>query len=574
MIKNLLKLFSYNEKIILFFLILIFILFSILDIFGLYLLSIGISGIFDQNNIYYFYDNLNKININFLTNWSLNSFYLFILIFFLFKNIFFYTFYYWQANFIANVSSSISSKLFEKFLNIDYVKFIKLDIAENSKNLTNDVSRSIQLIGIINTFVKEIFLLLLIVLIMLYVNLNFFLSAITLIFFLLLIFKILYSNKLKNFGNLNQYYTAKQIKRILDTFNLFVEIKLYNLVRYFYLRFKAESYKKEISEQKLNLIINIPRLVVEVFFVILLYLFFNFFTKDNINIVINDLSLLVILSLRTIPSIISLNRSLFDLKFCKPSLDILVKKFDQSKKFDHSKFSSALEKKLIANEEIFAFKKNIVFHNVSFSYSNNKRILNNINFQIKKNQIIGIEGESGSGKTTLLLLLFGFIKPSSGKILVDNLDISKFKYEWKKKISFAPQDTILINDSLYENIAFKSELSKFEKKEIDAALKNSTSEKFLKKKYNNTMIEDKGLNFSGGQKKRLGLARALYRKRDLYIFDEPTSFLDNNTSDKILKKLKLFLLDKTSIIVSHNEKFLKLCDKVYHLKNGKLFLKK
>jgi ABC-type multidrug transport system fused ATPase/permease subunit len=211
LIKNLLKLFSYNEKIILFFLILIFILFSIFDIFGLYLLSIGISGIFDQNNIYYFYNNLNKININFLTNWSLNSFYLFILIFFLFKNLFFYTFYYWQANFIANVSSSISSKLFEKFLNIDYIKFIKLDIAENSKNLTNDVSRSIQLIGIINIFVKEIFLLLLIVLIMLYVNLNFFLSAITLIIFLLLIFKILYSNKLKNFGNLNQYYTAKQI---------------------------------------------------------------------------------------------------------------------------------------------------------------------------------------------------------------------------------------------------------------------------------------------------------------------------------------------------------------------------
>ena len=568
MIKNLLKLFSSNEKITLFFLILIFILFSIFDIFGLYLLSIGISGIFDQNNIYYFYNNLNKININFLTNWSLNSFYLFILIFFLFKNFFFYTFYYWQANFIANVSSSISSKLFKKFLNIDYIKFIKLDIAENSKNLTNDVSRSIQLIGIINIFVKEIFLLLLIALIMLYVNLNFFLSTITLIIFLLLIFKILYSNKLKNFGNLNQYYTAKQIKRILDTFSLFVEVKLYNLIHYFYLRFKAESYKKDISEQKLNLIINIPRLVVEVFFVILLYLFFNFFTKDNINIVINDLSLLVILSLRTIPSIISLNRSLFDLKFCKPSLDILVKKFD------YSKFSTASEKKLVANDDIFVFKKNIVFNNVGFGYSNNKRILNNINFQIKKNEIIGIEGESGSGKTTLLLLLFGFIKPSTGKILVDNLDISKFKHEWKKRISFVPQDTILINDSLYENIAFKSELSKFEKKEIDAALKISTSEKFLKKKYNNTMIEDKGLNFSGGQKKRLGLARALYRKSDLYVFDEPTSFLDGNTSSQIIKNLKFFLFKKTAIIVSHDTKILKFCDKIYYLKNSKLFLKK
>ena len=567
MIKNLLKLFKYQEKIILFFLILIFISFSLFDIVALYLLSIGISGIFDQNNIYHFYNDLNKINIYFLNNWTLNSFYLFILIFFLFKNIFFYIFYYLQANFIANVSSNISSKLFEKFLNIDYIKFIKFDIAENSKNLTNDVSRSIQLIGIINVFVKEIFLLLLIVLIMLYVNLNFFLSVITLIIFLLLIFRILYSNKLKNFGNQNQYYTSKQIKRILDTFNLFIEIKLYSLINYFFLRFKVESYKKEISEQKLNVIINIPRLVVEVFFVILLYLFFIFFTQDNVNIIINDLSLLVILSLRTIPSIISLNRSLFDLKFCKPSLDILVKKFE------NSKFNVAIERKYVAREDV-VFKKNIVFNNVSFSYSNNKRILNNINFKIKKNEIIGIEGKSGSGKTTLLLLLFGFINPSTGNILVDNLDISKLKSKWREKISFAPQDTILINESLYENIAFKSELSKFEKKEIETALKISTSEKFLKKKYKNIVIKDKGLNFSGGQKKRLGLARAIYRKRDLYIFDEPTSFLDDNTSSEILKNLKSFLSKKTAIIVSHDRKILKFCDKIYSLKNSKLFLKK
>ena len=121
---------------------------------------------------------------------------------------------------------------------------------------------------------------------------------------------------------------------------------------------------------------------------------------------------------------------------------------------------------------------------------------------------------------------------------------------------------------MYEKTAFKSELSKFEKKEIDAALKISTSEKFLKKTYNNTMIDDKGLNFSGGQKKRLGLARAVYRKSDLYIFDEPTSFLDSNTSSKILKNLKSFLLNKTAIIVSHDRKILNFCDKIYSLKKS------
>ena len=568
MIKNLLKIFSFNEKIILFFFVLIFISFSIFDIFGLYLLSIGISGIFDQSNIYYFYNNLNKININFLTNWNLNNFYLFILIFFLFKNIFFYTFYYWQANFISNISSGISSKLFRKFLNADYIKFIKFDIAENSKNLTNDVSGAVKLIGIINSLLKEIFLLLLIVSIMLYVNLNFFLSAITLIFFLLIIFRILYSNKLKEFANQNQNYTSKQIKRILDTFNLFIEIKLYNLIHYFYLQFKEESYKKEISEQKLNLITNIPRLVVEVFFVLLLYLFFIFYTKDNLGITVKDLSLLIILSLRTIPSIITLNRSLFEIKFCKPSLDILVKKFELSK------FNAFIEKINTAKKDIFFFKKNIVFKNVSFRYSNDKKILNNINIKIKKNETIGIQGESGSGKTTLLLLLFGFIKPSTGKILVDNLDISKFKFKWRDKISFSPQDTILINDSLYENIAFKSQLSKLEKKQIENALKITTSKKFVKKNYKESSIQDKGLNFSGGQKKRLGLARALYQKRDLYIFDEPTSFLDDTTSGEILKNLKSFLKKKTTIIVSHDIKILKFCDKIYNLRNSRLYLKK
>ena len=565
---KLLRLISIKKKIFFFLFILSFSIFSILDILALYFLSYGISGIVDKNNIYKFFDILNSKNIKIFDNWILSDFYLFILLLFSIKNILLYFFYYLQAHFISIVSSDISSGLFKKFFQINYLKFIKTNIAENSKNLTNDISRTVQLINIINIIIKEIILLLLIILVISILNINFFISAVFLIFFLLLIFRILYSNKLKKYGDQNQYYTSRQIKRILDTFNLFIEIKLYNLVNYFYLRFKGESYKKEISEQKLNLIINVPRLVVEVFVVLLLYLFFIFFNTNHINDKINEFSLLIILSLRTIPSIISFNRALFDLKFCKPSLNVLFKKFELDKS------NITLEKKYIPKEHNFYFKKDIVFNNVSFGYSNKKKILNNINFKIKKYEIIGIEGKSGSGKTTLLLLLFGFIKPSSGTILVDNLDISKSKskYKWREKISFAPQDTILINDSLYENIAFNNELSKIERKEIKTALKISLSEEFIKKN-NNTIIEDKGINFSGGQKKRLGLARAVYRKGEFYIFDEPTSFLDRNTSGEILKNLKSFLSRKTAIIVSHDAKILKFCDKIYHLKNSKLFLK-
>jgi ABC-type multidrug transport system fused ATPase/permease subunit len=564
---NLLRLLSNKKKILFFLFILSFSIFSILDIFGLYFLSYGISGIIDKDSVYKLFNILSNNNIKVFDKWLLIDFYLFILLFFFIKNILLYCFYYLQAYFISNVSSDISSSLFKKFFQIDYLKFIKINVAESSKNLTNDISRSIQLINIINIIFKEVILLLLIISIIFLLNINFFISALFLVILLLLIFKLFYSNKLNNLGIKNQYYVSKQIKRILDSFNLFIEIKLYKLVDFFYSKYKEESYKKELTEQKLNLIINVPRLVIEVFVVILLYLFTLFFAVDKILNSIPELSLLLLLSLRTIPSIISLNRAFFDLRFCRPSLNILLKKIKEINN------NSKKNQKYLEKKSIFNFKDKIIFKNVSFGYKKNNSVINNINLTIKKNEKIGIYGKSGDGKTTLLLLLLGFIKPTKGKILIDGFNLNKISHEWRKNISFAPQDTFLINDSLIENIAFTNIITKSDIKHFQLSLNLSECNKFLNKKYKNIIIEEKGLNFSGGQRKRLGLARAIYKKADLYIFDEPTSFLDDRTSINILKNLKLFLLNKSAIFVTHNKKLLEFCTKSYNLKSGKLYLK-
>ncbi len=565
MITNLLRLFSYKDKLIFFFFILAFVLLSILDILGIYLLSVGISGIFDQNNILFFLKNFEKIKINLLTNLEIKYFYLFIFIFFLFKNFLAYFFYYFQAYFISDLSSSISSKLFYNFFRSDYLKFVNFNRAENIKNLTNDVSKSIQLINIVNVFAKETVLLLLIISIIFFFNKTFFFLITGLIILLLLILKILYSNKLKKFANENQNYLSQQIKRILNSFNLYIDIKLYNLINFFYFKYKNESYKKELSEQKANSIINVPRLIIEVFIVFLLYLFVLIATtKVDL---INEISLLIIFSLRTIPSIISINRAYFDLKFCIPSLNILLKIFNKNDSI------SKINKKNLDTDFIFNFKKEIIFKNVSFGYEKNKKIINNLNLKIEKNEKIVIYGKSGQGKTTLLLMLLGFLKPTKGKIIVDGLNLNKLSNIWGEIISFAPQDTVLINDTLIENIAFKNILSKSDLQRLKDSLKISKSREFLDKKYKNINIEEQGLNFSGGQRKRIGLARTLYKKADIYIFDEPTSFLDDKTSVDILKNLKLFLLNKTAIFVTHNKKLLSFCKKKYYLKNGKLYSK-
>jgi ABC-type multidrug transport system fused ATPase/permease subunit len=560
---------SLRKKIILLSFFVIFSIFSIFDILGLYLLSLGINGIFDKNVIFEFLNNLKKINLNLDLLKSLNNFYFFILIYFFFKNILFYFFYYLQAYFISKVSCDISEKLFKAVLRLNYVNFLNFNSEENLKNLTNDISRSIQFITSINLILKEFFLLFLISLFILILNINFFAIILILFIFLLSTFRLLYSQKLSFYGNENQYYSKKQLKNIIDSLNLFIEVKIYNLIETLSSNFKKNSFTKEFAEQKLNTIINVPRLIIEVFFVISLYGFITYISENKIDSEIINYNFLIILSLRSIPSIISINRAFFDLKFCVPSLKVLKKKFEETNKYSE-KYANISEKK----QNNFNFKKNIKFKNVNFTYNKkDQNVLTKLNLNIKKNKIIGITGESGAGKTTLMLLLLGILKPNSGQILVDGLNLRRSFFSLRRIVSFCPQETTLINGTLFQNITLNDDnFSEIDETRLRSVLKISCSNTFLNKKFKAIIVGEKGSNFSGGQKKRIGIARSLYMNKDIYIFDEPTSFLDENTSSKILKNLKLFLSKKTAIIISHDKKTLKICDEIYSLKKGKLFL--
>jgi ABC-type bacteriocin/lantibiotic exporter with double-glycine peptidase domain len=565
-INNFLGVLSLKKNIILFLFFIIFSLFSVFDILGLYLLSIGINGIFDKNIILEFLNNLKKFRLNMDYFEQIDTFYLFILIYFFLKNAFFYFIFYLQAYFLSKVSSDISNNLFKSFLRLNYINFLNLNTEENIKNLTNDISRSMQLVSSVNIIFKEFFLLLLISLFILSININFFLIILFFFLFLLSIFRLLYSKKLSFISNENQYYSKKQLKNIVDSLNLFIEVKIYNLIEILSSNFKKSSFNKEFAEQKLNAIINIPRLVIEVFFVILLYGFIIFINNDKINSEIINFNFLIILVLRSIPSIISINRAFFDFKFCNTSLQILLKKIKET--------NLNTENYINKPEKNFFFKNNIKFDNINYSYNRDKIILKNINLSIKKNQIIGITGESGAGKTTLLLLLLGILKPTSGKILVDGLNLKNSFFSLRNMVSFSPQETTLVNGTLCQNVTLKDKISKQEEIRFKTSLRIACADTFLRKKYKNIIVGEKGMNFSGGQKKRIGLARSLFMNKDIYILDEPTSFLDETTSLKLLRNLKSFFLNKSVIIISHDKKILKSCHKVYNLKKSKLFLKK
>ena len=202
-----------------------------------------------------------------------------------------------------------------------------------------------------------------------------------------------------------------------------------------------------------------------------------------------------------------------------------------------------------------------------------KIIFENINFKIKKGQKISIIGETGSGKTTLIDLISGLIKPTKGKITVDGSIISNGDcINWWKKISYMPQNPFIFNDTIYNNISLFEEPSKEKFDLIEKFIEIVELKQFLKlKKLDDILISD-GLDISGGEKQRIGIARALFADSDL-IFDESTSALDKNTEKNIIDNILNFDKRKTIIFVTHKNYPLLKSDKIFEIRNKNIFEK-
>ena len=205
---------------------------------------------------------------------------------------------------------------------------------------------------------------------------------------------------------------------------------------------------------------------------------------------------------------------------------------------------------------------------LSFYYKKNVDILKNINLNISEGNVIGIVGKTGSGKSTFVDLIIGLLKPTSGQILVNGKDVSNFPNSWKKIMSYVPQETFMLNQTIKDNITFISD-KKIDENHFNNCLKISEVEEFLKDKIDE-VIGEKESPFLEGKNKEIGIARALYKKPQIIIFDEATNALDTLTEKSIMKSIYKLKRKKTLIIISHNKSILNECDKIYEISDKKL----
>ncbi len=221
------------------------------------------------------------------------------------------------------------------------------------------------------------------------------------------------------------------------------------------------------------------------------------------------------------------------------------------------------------NPNIHIKEGKIVLENLSFSYKPNNPILNNINLTIKPGEKIALVGHSGSGKSTLTKLILKQYNPKQGSILIDGQNLSCFNSDSiNEKITYIHQNVYLFNRSIRDNILYaKPEAS--EEELIDVCIKSGCLD-FIRNKENGfeTIVGERGVQLSGGEKQRLALARAFLLNNPILILDEPTSALDSISEKIIQDSLNELIKDKTVIIIAHRLSTIKHMDRVLVMDHG------
>lgn len=368
---------------------------------------------------------------------------------------------------------------------------------------------------------------------------------------------VIYLSKVKlNYNSLSiQINQPKTIKLIQEALGSIRDIILNSNIDVYVQKYKSPDFENRYAQARNIVLASSPRFIMECAGMVLIASLILFYVSNEIDLmmILPSLGALALGAQRILPSLQQIYTAWASIAGYGTSADEVIAKL------------KPLQTEKEKEGHNIDFKKSIKFNQVSFSYYGvDKPVIKKIDFEILKGDRVAITGKTGSGKSTIIDLITGLIKPKSGSILIDNftLDSSTIS-SWQKNIALVPQSIFLSDESILQNVCLGFEDKQIDIEKVKSCIRQVCLQDVIENLPNKyqTKIGERGVRLSGGQIQRIGIARALYKNKNVLILDEATNALDEETENAIIKNIQNIRKDLTIIIISHRPQSISFCNK-------------
>ena len=473
----------------------------------------------------------------------------------------------WKENkFIFELHADLSSRLFEKYLFQPWSFYLQRNSAQLINNVVTEVNvftydalQSVMVLITDGIVLLGIFVLLFLV---------------RPIGTLIVIFSLgstawilprLTKNYLLQNGIKHQYHEGMRIQHLQQGLGAVKEVKLLGKEHAFIEKYNLHNKAASMAVRSQKTLVAMPRLWLELLAISGLTILVLVLLKEQMEItaLLPTLGFFTAAAFRILPSV---NRMLVahqNLKYSQPVISRLYNELQMTNEINEPQYITKMP-----------FVKELRIEHISFQYPGSKQqILKNISFVIPYGKSVGFIGKSGAGKTTLFDIILGLLPPSAGRVLVDGIDIRNNLRGWQAQIGYVPQSIFLTDETLLQNIAFGVPEDKIDNQAVKNAIKLAQLEEFVSNlpRGIETVIGERGVRLSGGQRQKIGIARALYHNPSVLLFDEAVNALDVATEKSVMETIYSLRGDKTILIISHRETSVDHCDLIYKIENGYVF---
>ncbi|MCM1125471.1 MAG: ABC transporter ATP-binding protein/permease [Lachnospiraceae bacterium] len=491
---------------------------------------------------------------------------------YLFKNVFFIFLSWVRSKYSCKVVRELSVEMMSSYMKRGYIFFTNHNTSELINGVIVDVGSVYLIIG---NGLKIIVDLLTIALICVYMVIKD--TKLALIVMVLagvclaLVLKIFRKSMLTS-GELYRKYNMEAQQTLLHAFQGIKDVIIFDKREFFQNEYNKNYTLQQQENVKRTIAGESPAYIIEGVCVcgLLLAVLGQAAVSDNPSGMVATLAAFAIGAFRILPSLGRISNEMNVVLYSIKGLKCVYENVREAREYENKR-SVELEKGQKDGINQPDFQSELTIRNLSFAYPGQESdVLHQLNMTIPKGQSTAFIGQSGAGKTTLMDIILGLLEPKSGGVYFDETNIKQLDKAWHSIIGYVPQSVYLADDTIRFNVAFGEERANVDDEKVWKALEQAQLKKFVESlpKGLDTYVGEQGVRFSGGQRQRMAIARALYFDPQILVLDEATASLDTETESAVMQSVELLQGELTIIIVAHRLTTIRNCDVIYEIKDG------